>query len=80
MQSLHTALQIFIYMLQQFAVTRGSDKKNVWNSPSNAKTFKNAFILSSTSLPQSPIFKHTLEKILQIEREFNFLYFATILC
>lgn len=27
MQSLHTALQIFIYMLQQFAVTRGSDKK-----------------------------------------------------
>lgn len=26
MQNLHTALQIFTYMLQQFAVTRGSDK------------------------------------------------------
>lgn len=34
MQSLHTALQIFIYMLQQFAVTRGSDQKKMCETAS----------------------------------------------
>lgn len=37
MQSLHTALQIFIYMLQQFAVTRGSDKKKCVEQPVKCK-------------------------------------------